>query len=150
MHPLLKRLIHPTDNAFWQLVRYGISGSVSTIVDMALLWLMTSVWGWYYLPCVVVSYLVGLAITFTLSTFWIFTEHRLGNRWAELVCYALIGGLGMASSALMMWLQVDVIELIQYLPLPLETAVMACKTITVAIVALQNFVLRKFILFSKI
>lgn len=141
MHDLLHRLSHPTANSFWQLVRYTISGGLSTVCDMAVLWLLTSVFGWHYQVGVFFGYVVGLSITFTLSSFWIFTEHRLDNRWVELVAFAVIGFLGMGSTHLVMWLMTDIVLSPDYY--------MVSKIVAVAVVALQNFVLRKYILFKK-
>lgn len=136
-----QRLIQPTDSSFWQLVRYSISGGSSTVCDMLVLWLCTSVFGWHYQVGVFLGYITGLSITFTLSSFWIFTEHRLSNRFAELIGFALIGFLGMASTHLVMWLMTEVVMNEEYY--------MVSKVVAVAVVALQNFVLRKFILYKK-
>lgn len=134
-------VLKPTGNIWRQLVRYGLSGGVATVVDMAMLWLCTSCLGWYYQIGVCAGYLLGLIITYLMSTLWIFDEHRTDKRWLEFVGFAMIGLIGLGATHLSMWFFTDICFG--------EEQYMLSKLITVVLVSLLNFILKKLILFSR-
>lgn len=138
---LRERLSRPTAGWLSQLIRYALSGGLAFVVDFGLLWLMTTVLGLYYQVGVGCGYLAGLAITYTLSTLWIFDEHRTSNRLVEIVGFALIGLVGMVATHCLMYLLTDL-----WLG---EDYYLVAKLLTTALVTILNFILKKYILFTK-
>lgn len=132
---------HPTNKWLHQLVRYALSGGLAFAVDFGLLWLITDVLGFYYQIGVACGYLTGLAITYTLSTLWIFDEHRTNNRFVELGGFALIGLVGLVLTHFFMWVLTTWLMGEEYY--------LVAKVFTTGVVTLFNFLMKKYILFTK-
>lgn len=124
-----------------QFVRYVITGGIAFAVDFALLYLFTDILSFHYRVGTTVGYLAGLAITYTLSVIWIFDEHRTDRRWLEIGGFVLIGAIGMAATHLSMWLLSEFVFG--------EDLYLLSKIITTGMVSVLNFILKKYILFTK-
>jgi len=69
MIPLLERLLlRPTDSTLVQLLRYTFVGGLAFIVDLGSLFALTEFAGLHYLVSASLSFLLGLATNYTLST----------------------------------------------------------------------------------
>lgn len=122
-----------------EFVRYVIVGATAFIVDFTLLSVLTECAGINYLVSSVLSYIIGLIITYTLSIKWIFAVRSVANTTIELFTFILIGVVGLALSALLMWLLTD-----KYL-----CHYQISKIITTIIVFIFNFIAKKVLLFAK-
>lgn len=129
----------PTDNFFIQLFRYLFSGGIAFIADFGLLYLLTDIFHLHYLLSTIISFSVGLVITYLFSISWVFNERRVKNRTYEFLIFAVIGGIGLLLTTLFMWFFTDYAHL-HYL---------LSKIITTIIVFVWNFIAKKYILFSK-
>ncbi len=135
---LKNRIKRKTDNVFIQIIRYFISGGIATIADFGLLYLLTEFLGLYYLLSAVISFSVGLLITYLFSVTWIFNQRRISNRWIELLVFSVIGVVGLLLTYLFMQYFTEVIKL-HY---------MLSKVLTTIIVFFWNFLTKRFILFT--
>jgi putative flippase GtrA len=138
MMTLKNRIKRKTDNVFIQIIRYFISGGIATIADFGLLYLLTEFLGLYYLLSAVISFSVGLLITYLFSVTWIFNQRRISNRWIELLVFSVIGVVGLLLTYLFMQYFTEVIKL-HY---------MLSKVLTTIIVFFWNFLTKRFILFT--
>ena len=127
-----------TDNVFIQIIRYFISGGIAAVVDFGLLFLLTEFLDFYYLLSAVISFSVGLLITYLFSITWIFNQRRIGNRWIELLIFSSIGAVGLLLTYLFMSYFTEVIHL-HY---------MLSKVLTTIIVFFWNFLTKRFVLFT--
>lgn len=127
-----------TANPYIQVFRYLISGGIAFVVDFLLLYLLTDVLHVYYLTSSVISFSVGLLITYLFSIAWIFDKRRLSNPLAEFVIFAAIGVVGLALTYLFMRFFTDTVQ-VHYL---------VSKIFTTMIVFVWNFLAKRFILFS--
>ncbi|OQB29789.1 MAG: GtrA-like protein [Bacteroidetes bacterium ADurb.Bin174] len=128
-----------TDNVFIQIIRYFISGGIAAAVDFGLLYLLTEFFGLYYLWSAVISFSVGLLITYIFSITWIFNQRRISNRWIELLIFSIIGVVGLLLTYLFMQYFTEVIKL-HY---------MLSKVLTTIIVFFWNFLTKRFVLFTR-
>jgi len=128
-----------TDNVLVQIIRYFISGGIAATVDFGLLYLLTEFFGLYYLWSAVISFSVGLLITYLFSITWIFNQRRISNRWIELLIFSVIGVVGLLLTYLFMQYFTEVIKL-HY---------MLSKVLTTIIVFFWNFLTKRFVLFTK-
>jgi putative flippase GtrA len=128
-----------TDHLFVQFIRYFISGGIAAIVDFGLLYLLTDIFHLYYLWSAIISFSVGLVITYLFSISWIFNQRRISNRWIELFIFGIIGAVGLLLTYYFMQLFTDVLHL-HY---------MLSKVLTTVIVFFWNFSAKRFILFTK-
>ncbi|HOG04640.1 MAG TPA: GtrA family protein [Paludibacter sp.] len=138
MMTLKTKIKKKTDNVFVQIIRYFISGGIAATVDFGLLYLLTEFLGLYYLLSAVISFSVGLLITYLFSVTWIFNQRRISNRWIELLIFSVIGVVGLLLTYLFMQYFTEVIKL-HY---------MLSKVLTTIIVFFWNFLTKRFILFT--
>lgn len=127
----------PSGNMLVQLLRYLISGGVAFVVDASLLYLLTEWIGLHYLLSTVLSYSVGLVITYMFSILWVFDARTLDNRAAEFSVFALIGVMGLGLTSLLMWLFTSKLGLFYLLS----------KVVVTVIVFIWNFIAKKLLLF---
>lgn len=128
-----------TDNVFIQIIRYFISGGIAATVDFGLLYLLTEFFGLYYLWSAVISFSVGLLITYIFSITWIFNQRRISNRWIELLIFSIIGVVGLLLTYLFM----------QYFTEFIKLHYMLSKVLTTIIVFFWNFLTKRFVLFTR-
>lgn len=132
-------LRHPTGNVWIQIVRYFFSGGVAFLVDAGLLYVLTEFCGVYYLVSSIISFSIGLIITYLFSIFWVFDNRNMKNRYAEFSVFVLIGVVGLGLTSLFMWLFTDKIG-VHYI---------FSKVITTIIVFVWNFFAKKSLLFRN-
>ncbi len=139
MISLNKIFKEPTDNLFIQIFRYLFSGGVAFIVDFSLLYILTDVCGVYYLLSTIISFIIGLIITYLFSISWVFNQRKLNNRLFEILIFSIIGGIGLLLTTFFIWLFTDILH-VHYL---------ISKIVTTIIVFVWNFIAKKYILFTK-
>lgn len=132
-------LKNPSGNLFVQLIRYFVSGGVAFVVDASLLYLLTEWLGFHYLLSTVISYSVGLVITYLFSILWVFDNRSVENKVVEFSVFASIGVMGLGLTSLFMWLFTSKCGF-HYI---------VSKIITTVIVFVWNFVAKKLLLFRK-
>ncbi|MCQ2322502.1 MAG: GtrA family protein [Bacteroidales bacterium] len=132
-------LRHPTGNVWIQIVRYFFSGGVAFLVDTGLLYVLTEFCGVYYLVSSIISFSIGLIITYLLSILWVFDNRNMKNRYAEFSVFVLIGVVGLGLTSLFMWFFTDKIG-VHYI---------FSKIITTIIVFVWNFIAKKSLLFRN-
>lgn len=140
MSKMKKLFRHQTGNVWIQLLRYGISGFTATVVDFAVLTILTEAFGEpLLLVWTAIAFISGLLVSYLLSVNWVFDIRRLNSRTAEVSVYILIGVVGLLLTEFLMWLLAHKLDL-HYL---------LSKLIASTIVFLWNFSAKKFILFRK-
>jgi len=140
MIPLLERLLlRPTDSTLVQLLRYTFVGGLAFIVDLGSLFALTEFAGLHYLVSASLSFLLGLATNYTLSTWWIFTQRTIQSRTLEFLIFGGIGLIGLGINDLCMWSMTELAG-VHYL---------LSKIASTAVVFLWNFFARKYSLFNK-
>lgn len=132
-------LRHPTGNVWIQIVRYFFSGGVAFLVDTGLLYVLTEFCEVYYLVSSIISFSIGLIITYLLSILWVFDNRNMKNRYAEFSVFVLIGVVGLGLTSLFMWFFTDKIG-VHYI---------FSKIITTIIVFVWNFIAKKSLLFRN-
>ena len=93
-----------TDNTFIQFFRYCFVGGFAFVVDFGVMTLLTEVFSVYPVVSSTVSFVAGLLVNYLLSTFWIFKNSKIKNRFAEFLAFALIGVIGLGINAAIIWL----------------------------------------------
>ena len=132
-------LFQKTNNTFFQLIRYAISGGIAFAVDFSLLYILKECADFHYLIAGTLSFCVGLIITYLFSIKWIFSVRKFSNQKLEFGIFALIGLVGITLNFILLWLFVSFF-LLHYL---------WAKIIATVIVTLWNFFAKKYIIFYK-
>lgn len=106
--PILKDA--PVQRRFWgiltdvshmkhirQIIKYVISGGLSTITTISVLYALTHWFGIWYLSSTAIAYMVGFFVSFTLQKFWTFQNNQKDKVVSQAFFYFLIvaGNLGL-------------------------------------------------------
>jgi putative flippase GtrA len=116
-----------------------VSGGVAFVVDASLLYILTEWLGLHYLLSTLLSYSVGLLITYAFSILWVFDYRSVESRALEFSVFAVIGVMGLGLTSLCMWLFTS----------GLGFHYLWSKIITTIIVFVWNFIMKKFLLFRR-
>ena len=137
---MLKRsFIEGTDNLLIQLFRYTFVGGVAFLVDFLLLAALTELGGMRYLWSATLSFLAGLLVNYFISTCWVFRQSRFTRKSIEFLLFVLIGAGGLLLNNLLLWFITECGG-IHYL---------GSKAIAAVLVYLYNFLVRKYLLFTR-
>ena len=130
-------LMRHTDSTLVQLLRYTFVGAIAFIADLSLLFIFTEYLRVYYLVSAAAAFLLGMAVNYTLSIFWVFNKRIFSSRHFEFAIFALIGIVGLSLNEIIIWFFTEHIHF-YYL---------FSKIISAVFVYLWNFFARKFMLF---
>lgn len=126
--------------------RYCFVGGFATVVDWALsslLFYLVFSGSGYAALCNGLSFVAGLLVNYFLSTFWIFKQSKMQNRFLEFLSFAAIGVVGLLLTIGITkgfaWALADVTSLYQILS----------KVVSTAVAFFWNFFARKYLLYTK-
>lgn len=122
-----------------QVVRYCISGTISTIADFGVTVLLKECFGVIPRIAAVCGFLVSIIISYTFATLWIFDEHRFDKRVFEVLGYLFVTIVGAGLTWSIMFLGVNVIG-IHYI---------IVKFFAVGVVTIWNFCAKKVLVFTR-
>ena len=86
-----------------QFVRYFGVALVGYVFDFGSLVILKEWLGIYYLVAATVGFLVGLVVTYILSSLYVFGQSKLKSKKADFMAFALIGLIGLGMLNLIMW-----------------------------------------------
>lgn len=121
-----------------QFIKYAGVGALAAAVDIGALYALTEHAGVFYLVSAVLSFCLGVAVNYGLSTRFIFKKRRMESRRREFAVFLAIGVLGLGLNTLLIWLLTEHAGLFY----------LHSKYIATGVVFFFNFNARKFILFN--
>lgn len=84
-----------TDKLHTQFISYFFASAIALAVDIALLYVLTEYFHFYYLVSATISFLAGITITYILSKLYIFNKTKINNKSIEFAVFLLIGIIGL-------------------------------------------------------
>lgn len=90
--------------------KYLVVGGFCTIVDIGLLYLLTSL-GVHYLFAAAISFITGVTLNYFMCTGWIFRKSKIKNKGVEITLYFVISTIGLLISLLGIWLLTELLSL---------------------------------------
>lgn len=99
-----KILIHPTSNAFVQLLRYSVVVAVAFPIDFGLLYIFTEYFHMYYLLSTILAFSISMLVNFLISILWVFRARADRPLWKEITAFFIIGFVGLGLTAIIVWL----------------------------------------------
>lgn len=127
-------------NVLTEAGKYFIVGGICTVLDFALLFILTHYGKLHYLTSSIISFMSGTILNYYLCTVWIFKVRSISNRNLEMFYYIIITGVGLGINSLLIW---GFTSLLGYY-------FMLAKLIATFVTYWWNFGARKYFLHSKI
>lgn len=122
-----------------QIVKFGIVGVCSTLLDYGLMVALKEGFGVYYLAASTISYGISLVFNYIVSMRYVFMGRQEISRVKEFVVFTTLSLVGMGMNQLILWLIVE----------NLGVDYRISKILATAVVMIWNFVTRKIFLEQK-
>ena len=119
-----------------QFLKFGVVGAIAFAIDYGLLAFLTEVLGANYLISATISFAVSVVFNYLASMRYVFTRRDDLSRRREFAIFIVLSIMGLGINDLCMWAGVELLG-IHYL---------IVKIIATIVVALWNFVSRKYFL----
>lgn len=137
MNTIKKLFKHETDKTTIQFFRYIFVGGAAFIVDFGSLYILTDIFGIYYLLSAAIAFILGLIANYLLSISWVFNRRTMNNRLSEFTIFTTIGIIGLGLNEVLIWFFTDYVGLFYLIS----------KIIAAIIILFWNFFARKYALF---
>lgn len=131
-------IINKTDNSYFQFIKYFFASGIALFVDVSILFILTEYFNIYYVVSATISFLAGIAITYILSKFYIFTKTKIHNKINEFTVFLVIGITGLILNNIFLYVFTEYLG-IYY---------MLSKFFVIIITYLWNYFARKKLIFS--
>lgn len=128
------------NNLLMQLFRFGLVGVVATVLDFLFLFLLTEIFGMYYLFSAAVSFVLSTLFNYVASMRFVFnSKFTKDEKTKELLLFTILSVIGLLLNQFLMWLFVEKIALYY----------MLAKIVATFFVMAWNFISRKIWLEGK-
>lgn len=123
-------------NLIKQIMRFGVVGVISFLIDYGILYVLTEKANIYYLLSAGISFTVSVVINYLLSMSWVFKSNKKRGKKEEFIIFLVLSLGGLLLNQVMMYVFVDYMNVYYLL----------AKIVATAIVMIYNFISRKLIL----
>lgn len=123
-----------------EFLRYIVAGVAATLTDFTVLMALTSGLGWHYLSANTCSFLVGNAVSYLISVYWVFESRSFSSKTREFFVFVLIGLGGLGISQLTIYSAVEIANV----------HFTVGKVISVVATLFWNFAIKKLVLFNGV
>lgn len=128
------------NNLLMQLFKFGLVGVVATVLDFLFLFLLTEIFGMYYLFSAAVSFVLSTLFNYVASMRFVFnSKFTKDEKTKELLLFTILSVIGLLLNQFLMWLFVEKIALYY----------MLAKIVATFFVMAWNFISRKIWLEGK-
>jgi putative flippase GtrA len=121
-----------------ELSRYLVVSAAALAVDLALLFLISGIFGAHYLIANPIAFAMGALLAYVGSVHWAFKSRKMANSTMEFVIFVGIGIGGLAVNQAILWLGIEVAAL----------SLILAKLGAAETSFVFNFVVRKMVLFT--
>ncbi len=147
---------------FDQIIKFGVVGVLSCIIDFAVLWVLNNIFGVYYLIATFFGFMISLIFNYIASMAFVFQRKENVDRRKEFIVFMVLSLIGLGLNQLIMYVIVDLMyahwkwvqvfigffyDNIGFLRAMTagreELCVMGAKVVATGIVMVYNFVTRK-------
>lgn len=135
-----------------QILRFGVVGIISTIIDFIIYTVLCNVFDVPYLIAGLLGFGISLVVNYILSMSFVFKRRDDLSRTREFFIFAIMSIIGLGLNELILFISIDVIY--SNWPwlngwLTRHLANVAAKAAATAVVMVYNFVSRKLVLENK-
>ena len=122
-----------------QLFKYFQSSLVAAFVNISSFMLLTAFFDINYIVAEPISFSLGLITNYKINTSWVFNKRNIDNKKIEFFIYSAIAATGLILGLILIWLFIEFLAFSLFLS----------KILQVGTIFWWNFLLKKYILFSK-
>ena len=94
-------------NLIKQIMRFGVVGVISFLVDYGILYVLTEKANIYYLLSAGISFTVSVVINYLLSMSWVFKSNKKRGKKEEFIIFIVLSLGGLLLNQVMMYVFVD-------------------------------------------
>lgn len=123
-----------------QIMKFAVVGATAFLIDYGIMILLTEVFSIHYLISSAISFTVSVIYNYILSLYWVFDVNNDQSKTTNFIIFIVLSVIGLLINQLMMWLCVDITNLMPYF---------IAKIFATAVVMVYNFVSRKLFLEKK-
>lgn len=120
----------------FQVLKFGVVGGISFIIDFIILYLLTDCFRIYYLISAALAFVIATIFNYILSILWVFEVKNEINKQRQLFIFLALSILGLCINQIIMFITVELFY-IYYL---------AAKIFSTIAVMVWNFITRKIFL----
>lgn len=120
-------------------VKYIFSGGTAAAIDLFVLYVLTDIFGIWYLVSAVIAFICALVTSFFLQKFWTFRDSSLRRIKKQLVIYFFLGTANFILNPVLLYVAVEKFH-VWYL---------LAAVIVMGTLAICNYLMNKFITFKK-
>lgn len=136
---LLKELVLTYRTLVGTIGRYLIAGSIGTITNLGILFILTEYAGLHYLVSAGISFVLACGVGFTIQKFWTFRERSVEGIRAQAIGYFLISTINFFLNLTLLYFLVEKLHLWY----------MFGQIIASALIAVSSFLLYRHVIFLK-
>lgn len=101
--PTLLRFLNKLPLQRLRMLRFVVSGGMSTALNFLILYVLTDFFGLWYLFSAIISIATGFVLSFILQKFWTFEHHSLEYLHTQFFMYVGVGVANMTVNALLLY-----------------------------------------------
>ncbi|MBU6231435.1 MAG: GtrA family protein [Patescibacteria group bacterium] len=119
-----------------KVLRFIIAGGTAAVVDLAALFLLTSVAHVWYLLSAVIAFILAFGVSFMLQKYWTFRDRSSDRIHSQAAIYFIVTGINLGLNTLFVWLFVEYADF-NY---------MIAQIVTSALIAVESyFIYQRFV-----
>lgn len=89
--PILKLISKLMSRAYiFQIIKYGIVGTIGTIINLSVLYVLTEYFKIYYIFSEIIGFLIGIVINYLINKRWTFKENIKSDIFLKYIKYTSI------------------------------------------------------------
>ena len=92
---------------FWQIIKFGIVGTIAFFVDFWIFVFLTDVVGIHYLISSTLSFTVSVTVNYLCSMAFVFQRKEGMSRQREFIIFVVLGLMGLGVNQIAMWIFVE-------------------------------------------
>jgi putative flippase GtrA len=91
----------------WQPTKFVVSGGSAAVVNLGSAYVLTDLLGWWYLASSVVSFVLSLAVSFSLQKFWTFNNHKVDHWHKQFTVYLILAVANLGVNTWLVFIEVE-------------------------------------------
>jgi len=121
-------------------VKYIISGSMSAVVNLSILYFFTEIIGWWYLASSIMAFTLSTIVSFLFQKFWTFRDNNLKRIKIQFFIYGSLAVFNFILNPIFLYILVEAAG-VWY---------MLGQVIVLSVLALGSYIINKSVTFKKI